>query len=205
MYTEAMFGTAVVLAGGKSTRMGFDKQLLTVNNLRIVENSISKLKTIFKDIIIISDNPGYYEIKGIRICPDIIKGFGPLSGIHAGLANAASRYVYFLACDMPVVNTEYISYMMKRLSGGNHDACITKNGIFIEPFNSFYSANSVQILEEQFLEGSLSINSFISKIDCLYIEESDAKVFCRDFSMFLNLNNRDELKRYASSKAGEVG
>ena len=38
------FGTAVILAGGKSTRMGFDKQLLKIDERRLIDNLRNKLK-----------------------------------------------------------------------------------------------------------------------------------------------------------------
>lgn len=204
MEAAHMFGTAVVLAGGKSSRMGFDKQLMTINNRRIIENNILKLKTLFEDIIVVSNNPGYYNLKDIRVYPDIIEGFGPLSGIYTGLTNAFSRYVYFLACDMPVVNTAYISYLMQCLSKGINEACVARRGNRIEPFNAFYSISTAKTVKEQFSEGNLSIKSFVLKLNCLYIDEKDVENYCNDSSMFLNLNTREELNAYTSVLVDEV-
>ena len=82
------FGTAVILAGGKSTRMGFDKQLLEINERRLIDNLRRKLIREFDEIIVVTNRSEYYLGFDDKITKDIIVGKGPLSGIHAGLMEA---------------------------------------------------------------------------------------------------------------------
>jgi len=190
------FGTAVILAGGKSLRMGFDKQLLKVNERRLMDNLITKLKEKFNEIIIVTNKAEYYIGLSDKIISDKIKDMGPLSGIHAGLKESLSHYVYFTACDMPNISLDYIDYMKREIEGIEVKACVTKLGQWIEPFNAFYSKDMVKNIEEHLFENRKSIFSLIDKVETHYIEEKEARRYSPNWDMFLNLNTREELDRY---------
>lgn len=195
------FNTAVILAGGKSIRMGFDKQLLSVNKMRLINLLIKKLYNEFEEIIIVTNTPSYYKNLSCKIVCDEIKDKGPLGGIHAGLKNASSKYVYVLACDMPNVNLEYIRFMKSKINEKEVDACITKLGKeYIEPFNAFYSKTTLKEIENNLLNGKKSIHSYIEKINTLYIEEKQARKFSPNWDMFFNLNTKEDLGKYQHLK-----
>ena len=122
------YGTAVILAGGESRRMGFDKQFLSLNRERVMNSVIEKLNMKFSEIIIVTNKPVFYSTTVHKVVTDEIAGKGPLSGIHIGLKNSSSKYVYFIACDMPVVNTDYIEFMKNRIDDEKKLACITLTG-----------------------------------------------------------------------------
>lgn len=197
------FGTAVILAGGKSARMGFDKQLLKINERRLMDSLISKLKQEFSEIIIVTNKPEYYQGLGDKITSDIIVGKGPLSGIHAGLSLASNELSYFIACDMPNVNLDYIRYMKESIRDINISACITRFGSWIEPFNAFYSQRLKTEIEKHLFSGNRSINSLLEKVDVCYINEEEARRFSPDWDMFLNLNTKEDLSDFLSKIANE--
>ncbi len=192
------FGTAVILAGGKSTRMGFDKQLLKINERRLIDSLRKKLKAEFDEIIVVTNKSEYYIGLTDKITKDKIPSRGPLSGIHAGLVEASSKYVYFVACDMPNINLDYIRFMKKKLEDIDVKACITKYGEWIEPFNAFYAKDMIEDIEEHLLQDR-SVNSLIRKLPTCYIEEEEARKFSPNWDMFLNLNTKEELKDYLES------
>ena len=190
------FGTAIILAGGKSSRMGFDKQFLIVNEKRVMEIIISKLKTEFEEIIIVTNKPESYKDLGEKIVSDIIKEKGPLSGLHVGLKNSSNKYSYFIACDMPNINMEYIRYMKRKINYKNPKACVTEFGNWIESFNAFYSKEIYIDIENHLLKDKRSVNSLLKNIDTLYIKENEAREFSPKWEMFINLNTRNELEEY---------
>lgn len=197
------FGTAVILAGGKSARMGFDKQLLEINERRLMDSLISKLKQEFSEIIIVTNKPEYYQGLGDRITSDIIVGKGPLSGIHSGLSLASNEFSYFIACDMPNINLDYIRYMKESIRDINTSACITRFGSWIEPFNAFYSKKLKIEIEKHLFSGNKSINSLLERVDVCYINEEEARRFSPDWDMFLNLNTKEDLNNFLSKIANE--
>lgn len=194
------FGTAIILAGGKSSRMGFDKQFLKINETRVMEILINKLEEEFEEIIIVTNKPELYKDSKRKIVSDIIEKKGPLSGLHVGLKNSKSKYVYFIACDMPNINLSYVNYMKRIIEKEAPDACVTRCGNFSETFNSFYSKDLYKTIEERLNLGKKSVVSLLENIDTFYISEKDAKNYSPNWDMFINLNTKEELKKYIEEK-----
>jgi molybdenum cofactor guanylyltransferase len=193
------FGTAVILAGGKSQRMGFDKQFLEIDEKKLMKIIIDKLRKEFSEIIVVTNRPEEYTHLCDKVLSDEIKGFGPLSGIHVGLKASSSKYAYFLACDMPNISLEYIKFMKDKISDENYDVCVARYREWIEPFNAFYSKDIIPNIEQQFLNNQRSVFSFINKLKTLYISEDEAKKFSPNWEMFCNLNTREDLEKYLKS------
>lgn len=191
-----LMNTAIILAGGKSTRMGFDKQLIRIGDMSITEYIIGRLKPVFKNIIVVTNKPYFYKDKDVVIAEDICKGYGPLGGIHAGLVKSQSMYNYIVACDMPYINIHYIEYMMNRIEESNYDkyAVITRFGEWIEPFNAFYSKKLISYIEENIMENKKKISQLLDRTNVLYINEDIARSYSPDWSMFTNLNTEKDLK-----------
>ncbi len=190
------FGTAIILAGGKSSRMGFDKQFLKIDEIRLMNLVINKLEEEFDEIIIVTNKPDEYNEFNQKIRTDIIKGMGPLSGIHSGLSEASSEYSFVIACDMPSINMDYVRYMKKIIENKKVDACVTRTKDNIEPLHGFYSKRIVEDIEKHLLSNRRSINSLITNLGTHYIEESEVVKFSPDWAMFRNLNTKEDLENF---------
>lgn len=190
------FGTAIILAGGKSSRMGFDKQFLKIDNRRLMSSIIKKLEEDFDEIIIVTNKPDHYLGLGQKITSDIIKDKGPLGGIHAGLSISTSHYALVMACDMPNVNMDYVNYMKHHMGQDGVTTCYQD---WIEPFCSFYSRDIVKDIENYLETGKRSINHLLDRLEVNYIEEDKAREFSPNWDMFLNLNTKDDLDNYLQS------
>lgn len=194
------FGTAIILAGGKSSRMGFDKQFLKIEQRSIMDSMIHKLSKEFDEIIIVTNKPEHYLGLGHKITGDIFENMGPLAGIHAGLKISNSQYALVVACDMPNINMKYIKYMKTQI--GNH-GCTTKFGNYLEPFISYYSKDVIINIEEFLKTNRKSIHGFLPTIEFNYIEERVARSFSPNWNMFLNLNTKEDLNNFLlKSEAG---
>ncbi len=196
------FGSAIILAGGKSSRMGFDKQLLYIRERKLMDNLINKLKPIFDDIIIVTNKPEYYCLLVHSITEDIIPNGGPLGGIHAGLSIASSKYSYVIACDMPNVNQEYIHFMKDILKESKKQGCVSMYGDYIEPFNSFYSRELIQPIEEFLSKDQRAVHRFLKDKDIVSIPEKRVREFSPDWDMFFNLNTREDVNTYLKKESG---
>lgn len=192
------FDSAVILAGGKSTRMGFDKQLLQTQDRLIVQHLIDVLQTRFGDIMVSSSKPELYDQSEVRVIQDSYENIGPLGGIHAALGSTRSEAVFVIACDMPHVEIPYIDYMMGELVKGSYDACVTKRGDHLEVFHSFYSRSALATLEAELAAGRYSVQRFTQKIDALVIPEEVAALFLPGWRAFTNLNTPEEYGEFRS-------
>lgn len=178
--------TCVILAGGKSSRMGRDKSFLIFYGKPLIEILINKLQGIFKDLIIIANNISLYKKYKIKTYADIIKESGPLGGIHAGLHYSKSKYNFIMACDMPFVEPGLIKFMSANIE--NYDLVVPKlNGRF-EPLCAIYSKNCLKAIENQLSKNNLKVVDFFPQVKLKEIVEKDLVDFNKDGKFFLNIN-----------------
>lgn len=103
--------TGIILAGGKSSRMGTDKGFLMLNDKPFVQYSIDALKPLVSEIIIVSDNSNY-DVFRLKRINDITKDAGPVSGIYSGLEASKTEYNLILSCDIPFINSEVLQKLI---------------------------------------------------------------------------------------------
>lgn len=197
--------TAAILAGGRSSRMGFDKQTLSFDKNRLMDGTIHTLKKAFSEILVVTNRFELYDPAQVTLLGDEIPGQGPLGGLHAALKKSTGGYIYLVACDMPVIPLDYIRYLKERMEEGDYDACVTRKGQWVEPFHGFYSKSLLPPIEKGLEEGRLSLAALLRQVDCLYIEEEEARRFSSDWSMFSNVNTPEDLARWLKPSGDLTG
>lgn len=208
MFSEvkmADMDTAIILAGGKSSRMGFDKQFLKLRDRYMIEIIAERLEKLFNEIIIVTGRPEAYKKYGFKLVEDEVRDFGPLAGIHVGLKNSGSMHNYIVACDMPFIDPEYVRYMMEliRLHRYEVDGVITRLGDWIEPFNAFYSKSLIGRIEENMRDGKRQINMLLKDSNVLYVSEAKAREFSPRWEMFTNINTFKDYKSLIERLSGK--
>lgn len=104
---------AVILSGGKSTRMGTNKSLLKIGENTVIERMNDLLQSIFKDVILITNEPEDYKFLGVPIYEDVFRHRGPLAGIHSGLKHSKTNINFIISCDLPFMTKEMINYLIE--------------------------------------------------------------------------------------------
>ncbi len=104
--------TAIILAGGKSTRMGTDKSLLPVKGVPLVAYIARQLEDHFDEVVIGAGDPGKFSFLGYRVIPDTEGDKGPLMGILTCLSASRSELNFITACDIPEMNLRFIHSMI---------------------------------------------------------------------------------------------
>ena len=190
--------SAVVLAGGRSSRMGFDKQRVELNGTWLMGVILEQLRTIFGEIVVVTTDPGlYHNEQAVVAVRDEIPGHGPLGGLHAGLKQIGCEYAYLIACDMPNIDAAFVEFLYSQVGDGRPDACVARYGDWYEPFHALYAARIVDRLEAFLSGGGRKIIPFLSEIDCRYLDEDVVRRFTPDWSLFANINTRDDLARHS--------
>ena len=106
--------SAVLLAGGRSTRMGRDKAALMIEGQPLWQRQLATLRALGPHELFISGkSDGPYAQAGVEICPDDVPGLGPLAGITVALRHAVTPFVLVLAVDLPDVSIEFLSKMLE--------------------------------------------------------------------------------------------
>lgn len=110
--------TGIILAGGKSSRMGEDKGFLKLNGKTFMSSIIAALKPIVGEIIIVSNN-SEYDVFNLKRVADSMEDSGPLAGLYSGLLHSETENNIVLSCDVPLIST---SVLKKLLEGAPSEA-----------------------------------------------------------------------------------
>lgn len=104
--------SAVILAGGKSRRMGQDKAFLEIDGKPLIARVIACVEKICAESIIVANDAQMYRQFGLQIVSDVLPGKGSLGGLYSGLLAAREKNILALACDMPFLNLDLLQYMI---------------------------------------------------------------------------------------------
>lgn len=182
--------SAIILAGGNSTRMKYNKEFIKIGDEFLVHRQIKKLRRIFEEIIVVSNNPEHYKGLNVRVVGDILEGKTPIIGLHAGLTNSSKKYNYCIACDMPYINIDFIKHMISLID--NHDAYVAIHQNYIEPFNAIYSKNIVNTIESFVAKKNLGFQRLVKDLNTYYIGEKKISFFQQEYDMFKNINSEKD-------------
>ncbi|MDR1353202.1 MAG: molybdenum cofactor guanylyltransferase [Treponema sp.] len=186
--------SALILAGGKSSRMGYDKKNLELNGERVFGRLLAELRSLFGEVLVSSNDNGNSGPFGVPVLRDEIGG-GPLAGIYQGLRRCSSAYLYVTACDMPFISGDYIAYMRELLARESCDVCLARreDGLY-EPFNAFYSASCEAPVREALLKGEYKISMVLDRLRLRVIGAETTRRFGGG-AMFFNINRAEDLER----------
>lgn len=181
--------TAAILAGGTAKRMGgIIKPAVVVGGQTILSRMLSVLNDVFTEIIIVSNSPEqFYSQYNLPVVPDIIKGKGPLGGIHSALLNSVGQAVFVFAGDMPLIDKSLILSQIVRYKKLDSDIVVPRSGEFIEPLHAIYSKNVSGTLEKFLLEGNgNAVRDFLNIAGAAFFEPGGQTGFKK---AFLNINS----------------
>lgn len=194
--------SAIILTGGKSKRMGYDKTGILLDEGLLIDRIISSLKLVFQDIIICGKSyEGNYN-KDIRYIEDIFIDTGPIGGIFAGLYNSNDDINFITACDIPDINTEIIEYMRK--SAQNYDAVILKINGYYEPLFGFYNKRAIPVFKACIENGIYKISEVYKNMQINIICEEELKRIAPGFEGLYNINTKDDLIEYKNRRTKMV-
>ncbi len=183
--------TALILAGGKSSRMnGDDKGLMKFNDdflIRYLHSLASK----FCNNVLVNVNRNFVRYKdfGFTLCSDLIDGYqGPLAGMYTGLEKARTDYLITLPCDGPFIDESYFKKMI--LLNKGFDINVAFDGKRIQPVYCLLKKDLRKSLQSFLDSGQRKIDKWfelcsVNSVDFSYNEE-----------MFININDKVEFDKY---------
>ena len=132
--------SAVVLAGGKSSRMGGDKGLVSLNGKPIIAHVLERLRLVVDEVIIVIGSDAQreaYASFGDRVIADRMPYGSPIVGAYTGLSEARGEYTFLTGGDQPLINPRVVELLFAEVRG--HDAATPywPNG-WVEPLHSVY-------------------------------------------------------------------
>ena len=175
--------TGIILAGGKSSRMGRNKALLDFGGRRIIERTVDLFKSIFPEVIIVTNTPEEYANLGIKTVTDIFPGKGSLGGIYTGLIHSSYDYSFIASCDMPFLRRELIEFLVGLKEG--YDLVVPRLKDGHEPLHAVYSKKCIK-------KGDLRIIGFYPEVEVREVSEEELAPYISVPSPFVNINTPEE-------------
>ena len=164
----------LVLAGGKSTRMGEDKSLIAYFGL---EHRIYLAKMIApfceKTYISCQENQLSENLDGCNPLIDLVPSKGPMSGLISAFLTHPNAAWLVIPCDLPLFSTKNITQLInERAEQGIATVFTSSNHDYPEPLIGIWEPSAFPLLEQQYKEGNYSLlnilnNNHISLVTAL--------------------------------------
>jgi molybdopterin-guanine dinucleotide biosynthesis protein A len=190
-----MLLSIVVQAGGESLRMGTNKALLPFLGVPLIERVVERVRHLAAEVLITTNQPAGFEYLHLPLIPDPIPGQGALVGLHTALQVASQPYVAVVACDMPFVKSQLISYQLDRLVGEQVDLVIPLTEQGYEPFHAVYRRETcLSAVDAALQSGKKRMISWFDQVRVRELGQADLQRFDPLGRAFLNINTPEEFQ-----------
>ena len=194
--------SAIILAGGFSSRFGQDKGLLQLANKPLIKHVLAAVSSLVDEKIVVASSKvqagNYAKIlaSDVNVLADVGDAQSPLVGALTGFKEACGTYALLLSCDMPFVSRDVISLLFELCI--NRYAAIPRwpNG-YIEPLQAVYCAKpACKAAENALSEGKLNMQSMVDKLrDVRYVSTLVLQQLDPELKTFFNVNMPLDLKK----------
>ena len=188
--------TSIVLAGGKSSRLGRSKPLQVIGGKSLIQWVIDRLAILSTEIIIATAHGEEIPCSSaarVKTVADVYHGKGPLAGIYSGLIASSSSRAIVVACDTPFLSVALLEYMA-RISPA-FDVVVPRIEEEVETLCAVYSKNCVASIRELLSQNELRIIELFPMVQVRYIEEGEINSFDPEHLSFFNINSQADLDR----------
>lgn len=185
--------TGIILAGGKSSRMGRNKALIEWDGMPLIERSLAIFSRVFAEVMISSNHPELYSQYGIKVVKDNYLDMGPMGGLEACLREANFEYAFFAACDMPFLDAEVIRFMADRLN--TEKILVPKIEGKVHPLHAFYHKDCVNEIDAHLKDGRFKLTKFVEVYGGTYLTDKDFIDFPKIRQNLSNMNTPEDFSR----------
>jgi molybdopterin-guanine dinucleotide biosynthesis protein A len=178
--------SAVVLAGGKSSRMGRPKALLPFGAEPLIVHIVRALKRIFAEIVVVAAPGQEMPALPVKLVRDDVAYQGPVGGIYYGLKAAGGEFSFVTSCDVAFVNSRLISYLISQIS--QYDVVVPYWQDRFQPLHAVYRRSVLPLLESQLQRGELRPVYLFDKVRTCRVGEEEIRSFDPQGLSFFNMN-----------------
>ena len=188
--------SAVVLAGGRSSRMGRAKAALEIGGTTLLARTLEELGCCFEDIVVVVSRGGAHLIPAsskARVVFDEIDYEGPVTALARGLDAIRADAAFACSCDLPMLDARVIAALCGRLGGC--DAVIPIVGGKLQPLHAVYRRRCAAALRAMLARGERRLSAIAGAVNALEISENELRALDPELRSFFNLNTPEDYVR----------
>ncbi|MCG8569794.1 MAG: molybdenum cofactor guanylyltransferase [Spirochaetes bacterium] len=189
--------SAILLAGGKSKRMGQDKAYIDFLGKPLIEYILAKLLNVFSEIVVVTGHSeNFHHGQNTLFVNDLdeFKGMGPLAGIYTGLQTISTQCAFVTACDMPLISENTILKLIKSFKDNHCQVLFARNNLKIEPLLAVYSINCSNSIYQMLKGGNKKVQAIASLVETDFLD-------IHDQLEILNINTPADLEKAIKLKS----
>lgn len=181
--------SAIILAGGNSSRMQKDKSMLRIKGQPLIQQIAEQLKGHFNQVLVSANDLDKHAFLGLSLVPDIEKGKGPLMGIYSALKQSKNEINFVVACDIPKMHMPFIREMIKRSKEREVVIPVSRDSQ-LEPLFAVYKKSIAEKIKSLLDQGKRKVSELFNLTDTEYIPMPEPETW------YKNLNENKEYQDY---------
>ncbi|MDE0014845.1 MAG: molybdenum cofactor guanylyltransferase [Candidatus Poribacteria bacterium] len=202
--------TGIILAGGKSRRMGQNKALLPLGEDSLIAHVIRRMRRVTDELLLITNAPAEYGHLGLPMHSDIIPDAGALGGIYTGLTYASHDVAVCVACDSPFLQPKLLSYLISIL--GEYDAVMpytesrnrgievtnpshSTDQMTLQTLCAVYAKRCLPVIEQMLNEPDLRVHALRERANILTLAPEIWKTYDAKGYSFFNINTPEDFEK----------
>ncbi len=195
--------SAVILAGGRSSRMGQPKATLRFGPATIIERLIAELYPAFEELIVVVAPTGVEtfaaetllcdSLPRIRLLRDQDTFAGPVPALIHGLHAVRNPIAFACSCDLPLMRAEVARALCKLI--GDSDAVVPEIAGRGQPLCAAYRKTALDKIERLADGGASRLTAIVERLDCRRVAEAELRRIDPDLRSFLNVNTPADYAR----------
>ena len=185
--------TGLIIAGGKSIRLGQDKRFMKLGGRTCVERVLDAYDRLFDEVLIVADSADAFRSMGVRVVVDVIPGRAAMGGLYTGLYYAKCQRVFAAAADMPFISPAAIRVVLAAAELG--DVVIPEVQGKLHPMHAAYSKACLPALRELVETDELKIQDLARRPGLIVhrLPEPAFQAVEPQFRSFFNINTPEDL------------
>jgi molybdopterin-guanine dinucleotide biosynthesis protein A len=178
--------TAIILTGGKSSRMGRPKALLPFGDEPLIAHLVRALERNFKLVVVVAAPDQQLPLLRAKVVRDEIAYQGPVGGIYYGLKAAIGTGAFVTSCDAAFLSLPLISFLTSQIL--NHDVVVPYWQDRFQPLHAVYRTSVLPLLKEQLERGELRPIFLYDRVRTRKVGEEEIRRFDPEGLSFFNMN-----------------
>jgi len=187
---------AIVLAGGKSTRLGRDKAAELLLGVPLLQRVLDGLSGLAAERVVVrraGQELPRLTTPGVVTLEDAFPDSGPLGGVCTGLASIEAGTAIVVACDMPLLQPALLAALL-RLAGGV-DAVVPLSDGLPQTLCAVYARSCLPAMRDQIESGDYTLSHVLAKLRTRYLQPEEWRRFDAEGASFHNVNREEDLER----------